>query len=77
VFIPFMTTGRGVELIGGWFGTGTGRGIALVFIAAGFAGLVVTTLARYSNGYRLLSRRYEASDGEPSSAPATSVALDA
>ncbi|HEX6177317.1 MAG TPA: MFS transporter, partial [Thermoanaerobaculia bacterium] len=34
VFIPFMTTGRGVELIGGWFGTGMGRGIALVFSAA-------------------------------------------
>jgi DHA3 family multidrug efflux protein-like MFS transporter len=58
VFIPFMTTGRGVDLIGGWFGTGTGRGIALVFSAAGLIGLVVTTLARYSKAYKLLSQRY-------------------
>jgi DHA3 family multidrug efflux protein-like MFS transporter len=77
VFIPFMTTGRGVELIGGWFGTGTGRGIALVFIAAGLVGLVVTTLARCSNGYRLLSQRYETSDGDASPAPATSATVDA
>jgi len=58
VFIPFMTTGRGVELIGDWFGTGTGRGIALVFSAAGLIGLIVTTLARYSKAYRVLSARY-------------------
>jgi DHA3 family multidrug efflux protein-like MFS transporter len=58
VFIPFMTTGRGVELIGGWFGTGTARGIALVFITAGLTGLTVTTLARRSRAYRLLSERY-------------------
>ncbi|HEX8227068.1 MAG TPA: MFS transporter [Candidatus Saccharimonadales bacterium] len=29
VFIPFMTTGAGVGLIGDWFGTGVNRGIAL------------------------------------------------
>lgn len=58
VFIPFMTTGRGVELIGGWFGTGTGRGIALVFITAGLVGLTVTTLARRTKAYRLLAQRY-------------------
>jgi DHA3 family multidrug efflux protein-like MFS transporter len=58
VFIPFMTTGRGVDLIGGWFGVGTARGIALVFISAGLTGLVVTALARRSRSYRLLSERY-------------------
>ncbi len=58
IFIPFMTTGRGVELIGGWFGTGTGRGIALVFITAGLVGLTVTTLARRTKAYRLLAQRY-------------------
>ncbi len=58
LFVPFMTTGRGVELIGGWFGTGVARGIALVFITAGLIGLVVTTLARQSKAYRLLSERY-------------------
>jgi MFS transporter, DHA3 family, multidrug efflux protein len=54
-FIPFMTTGAGVALIGDWFGTGPDRGIALVFIAAGFVGLIVTLLAFRSQSYRLLS----------------------
>ena len=62
VFIPFMTTGAGVEWIGGWFGTGMGRGIALVFTAAGIVGLAVTAAARRSRAYRLLSSRYEAKD---------------
>jgi DHA3 family multidrug efflux protein-like MFS transporter len=57
-FIPFMTTGAGVELIGGWFGTGTDRGIALLFIVAGLIGLIVTLLAMQSNAYRALSRMY-------------------
>jgi MFS transporter, DHA3 family, multidrug efflux protein len=78
LFIPFMTTGRGVELIGGWFGTGTGRGIALVFTTAGAIGLMVTMLARRSKAYRLLAERYEAgpavipsrADGEGSPAEA-------
>jgi MFS transporter, DHA3 family, multidrug efflux protein len=59
VFIPFMTTGAGVEWIGGWFGTGMGRGIALVFTAAGIAGLTMSALARRSRAYRLLASRYE------------------
>jgi MFS transporter, DHA3 family, multidrug efflux protein len=59
IFIPFMTTGRGVELIGSWFGVGTGRGIALVFIIAGIIGLIVTILAKRSKAYHLLSRIYK------------------
>jgi MFS transporter, DHA3 family, multidrug efflux protein len=59
VFIPYMTTGAGVEWIGGWFGTGMGRGIALVFTAAGIAGLTMSALARRSRAYRLLASRYE------------------
>jgi DHA3 family multidrug efflux protein-like MFS transporter len=59
LFIPFMTTGAGVALIGGWFGTGPARGIALVFIAAGFLGLFVTLYAFRSRSYRLLSMRYQ------------------
>lgn len=59
LLIPFMTTGSGVTLIGGWFGTGDGRGMALAFILAGFSGLVVTVLAMYSRSYRLLSAAYE------------------
>ena len=45
VFIPFMTDGAGADAIGGWFGTGADRGIALVFVLTGVIGLVVTVLA--------------------------------
>jgi MFS transporter, DHA3 family, multidrug efflux protein len=62
IFIPFMTTGAGVELIGGWFGTGPDRGIALVFMLTGLLGLAVTILALFSRPYRQLSTRYT---GEP------------
>jgi DHA3 family multidrug efflux protein-like MFS transporter len=58
VFIPFMTTGRGVSLIGSWFGVGEGRGMALVFIAAGFVGLIIALLATRSESYKLLSNRF-------------------
>lgn len=58
VFIPFMTTGAGVMLIGDWFGVGAARGIALVFMAAGAIGLVVTLLAFRSRAYRILSAQY-------------------
>ena len=34
IFIPFMTTGAGVNLLGPRFGTGPDRGIALVFTIA-------------------------------------------
>jgi DHA3 family multidrug efflux protein-like MFS transporter len=67
LFIPFMTTGRGVELIGSWFGTGMGRGIALVFISAGLTGVVVTALARRSRAYRILSDRYSETGDSPQS----------
>lgn len=60
VFIPFMTTGAGVALIGDWFGTGEARGIALVFIAAGVIGLLVTTIAWYSKPFRYLAAHHEA-----------------
>jgi DHA3 family multidrug efflux protein-like MFS transporter len=59
IFIPFMTTGAGVELLGGWFGTGTDRGIALLFIIAGWIGLIVTLMAMRSYSYRALSENYQ------------------
>jgi MFS transporter, DHA3 family, multidrug efflux protein len=59
VFIPFMTTGAGVDLIGGWFGTGTDRGIALLFSVTGLIGLIVTLLAMRSYTYRRLSQNYQ------------------
>jgi DHA3 family multidrug efflux protein-like MFS transporter len=57
-FIPFMTTGSGVDLIGDWYGVGQGRGIALVFSAAGFLGLIITIIAMRTRAYKLLSKRY-------------------
>ena len=62
IFIPFMTTGAGVELLGPWFGTGTDRGLALLFTLAGLIGLFVTLLAMRSYSYRALSANYENQD---------------
>jgi DHA3 family multidrug efflux protein-like MFS transporter len=59
VVIPFMTDGLGAQAIGGWFGTGAARGIALVFTVAGVIGLMVTLLAFKSRAYRQLSARYQ------------------
>ena len=59
IFIPFMTTGAGVDLLGSWFGTGTDRGLALLFTVAGMIGLAVTLLAMRSYSYRALSANYE------------------
>lgn len=63
LFIPFMTTGAGAELIGPWFGTGSDRGIALLFTLTGSVGLVITVMAMRSRAYRKLfvnyQRRYE------------------
>lgn len=59
VFIPFMTTGAGVDLIGGWFGTGKDRGLALLFTVTGLIGLLITILAMRSRAYRLLSENYQ------------------
>ena len=58
IFIPFMTTGSGAELIGSWFGTGPDRGIALVFVLTGAIGLAITVIALGSRPYRQLSERY-------------------
>ncbi|NMO51898.1 MFS transporter [Actinoplanes sp. TBRC 11911] len=57
-FIPFMTDGYGARAIGDWFGTGTDRGIALVFILTGLIGLLATAAALRSRPYRRLSGRY-------------------
>lgn len=57
-FIPFMTTGAGVGLIGSWFGTGPARGIALVFVVTGIIGLILTVVAMNTKYYKLLFDRY-------------------
>jgi DHA3 family multidrug efflux protein-like MFS transporter len=65
-FIPFMSEGgAGARAIGGWFGTGADRGLALVFILTGFLGIVATALALRSGPYRRLSRRYTAAAADP------------
>jgi DHA3 family multidrug efflux protein-like MFS transporter len=66
VFIPLMTTGQGADLIGSWFGTGADRGMALVFIVAGFLGILATLIAWGSHSYKLLSNHYQ----EPETASA-------
>jgi DHA3 family multidrug efflux protein-like MFS transporter len=58
VFIPFMTDGAGARTIGGWFGTGADRGLALVFMLTGVVGIVATVLALRSRPYRRLRERY-------------------
>lgn len=58
IFIPFMTTGAGVDLIGYWYGIGTARGIALVFSLAGITGLIITLFAMRTTSYKRLSARY-------------------
>lgn len=52
--MPTMTDGRGADWIGGWFGTGPERGIALIFTVAGLLGIVVTLAVRASRSYRHL-----------------------
>lgn len=59
IFVPFMTTGKGAEIIGPWFGTGHGRGIALVFIITGIIGLAATLWMIHSRSYRQLSKNYQ------------------
>ena len=68
VFMPSMTDGRAADWIGGWFGTGPERGIALLFTLAGLVGVVVTVAARASGSYRRLSAA--ATTPTPAAAPA-------
>jgi DHA3 family multidrug efflux protein-like MFS transporter len=66
VFIPFMTDGAGAQTIGGWFGTGADRGLALVFMLTAVVGLFATVLALRSRPYQRLSQRYIAAPAHPS-----------
>ena len=75
--IPFMTDGTGAQMIGGWFGTGPDRGMALVFSVAGLIGLLATILAFNSRYYRDLSAAYAKNkddDGESGGAEVASPA---
>ncbi|MGY1662466.1 MFS transporter [Geodermatophilus sp. SYSU D00705] len=64
--IPFMTDGAGARAIGGWFGTGPDRGIALVFVVTGLIGVLAVLAAFASPAYRRLSAAYAAArDADP------------
>ncbi len=52
--------GAGAAAIGSWFGTGTARAIALVFVVCGALGVVLTLGALASRPYRRLSAAYTA-----------------
>ncbi|WP_327150936.1 MFS transporter [Nocardia sp. NBC_01329] len=71
-FIPFMSDGAGARWIGGWFGTGEARGMALVFVLLGILGLVFTGFALGSSYYRRLSRSYR--DGGAVADPVPDIA---
>lgn len=75
IFIPFMTTGAGVELIGGWFGTGTDRGIALLFIVAGLIGLIVTLIAWRSKSYKKLAANYSGLPAKTNHSPEQNLSI--
>jgi MFS transporter, DHA3 family, multidrug efflux protein len=80
IAIPFMTTGAGATLIGGWFGTGADRGMALVFCVTGVLGVALTLVGFASRSYRLLAAAYaasEATDPAPDAPPDAPVATGA
>ena len=61
VVIPFMSTGAGARAIGGWYGTGPERGMAVMFTLAGVLGVIAAVIAVNSRQYRLLSAAYASS----------------
>jgi DHA3 family multidrug efflux protein-like MFS transporter len=69
VAIPFMTTGAGAEAIGGWYGIGPERGMALVFSVTGVLGVAMTLIAFNSRQYRTLSAAYAAAPPDPAAEP--------
>lgn len=73
VFMPLMTDGAGAQLIGDWFGTGPERGIALVFVIMGVAGLALTAYALTTKHYRKLSARYRSAAPEETAPVATEL----
>lgn len=59
--IPYMNTDAGRQQLSWLLGSGNARGIALVFLIAGFVGIIITVLAFMSKSYRLLSKSYKES----------------
>ncbi|WP_081322967.1 MFS transporter [Microbacterium testaceum] len=64
--IPYMEGDSGRATWGWLVGEGQSRGIALVFVFAGLAMVVVGALAFFSRSYRVLSTQYRAADTDVS-----------
>ncbi|GAA3219220.1 MFS transporter [Dactylosporangium siamense] len=76
VFIPLMTDGAGARAIGGWFGTGADRGLALVFVLTGVVGLIASVLALRSGPYRRLSHHFRTAAAPKTAAETADLAAD-
>src|SRR5688572_9776850 len=74
VFVPLMTDGAGADWIGGWFGTGFERGLALMFTLAGVLGVAVTAVAWASRSYRNLAAVASAPPAEVLTEPPSEAA---
>jgi MFS transporter, DHA3 family, multidrug efflux protein len=70
--IPYANSDAGQAQLGWLLGEGQARGIALVFLLSGIAGLALTLFAFTTRSYRWLSERYlEAPADDPEAEPAT------
>lgn len=67
--IPFMSDGAGADWIGSWFGTGPERGMALIFVATGLLGMVLTAAAWSSPAYRKLCAALAQAQADRAPAP--------
>ena len=69
--IPFMSSGAGARAIGGWYGTGPERGMAVMFTIAGALGVIAAIVALNSRSYRRLSAAYR--EAEPAAHSVTAA----
>lgn len=72
VFMPQMTDGALADAVGGWYGTGPVRGLAIMFSLAGLIGVAVTVGALLSKPYR----RLRAAEAAPATPPPALAATD-
>ena len=75
--IPYMGGDSGRATWGWLVGDGQSRGIALVFVFAGLAMVVVGVLAFFSRSYRVLSTQYRAADADVSGGAPVDAETDA